>query len=105
MIEYKTRYRASSPKKGDGVWIEGKIPEKPMAIGANGRIVRIDWQAREAMVLFTDPAKQLTFEFDDLKSCWNDVLNSYIVEEPYVTNTLNDHDNNPGPDDDMPSGS
>jgi hypothetical protein len=94
MIEYKTRRRETYPRRGDGVWIEGRVPDKPMAQGVNGTIVRLDWDTREAIVLLD--GKQRTFEFDELRSCWNDVLNAYIVEEPYVednnTAHINGHD-------------
>jgi hypothetical protein len=82
MIEYRTRRRESDPKRGDRVWIEGKIPDKPLAIGSNGFIARIDWQEREAVIVLD--GKQLTMELSELRNCWNDVLGSYIVEEPYV---------------------
>lgn len=82
MIEYKTRRRTSNPQKGDKVWIEGKIPDKPMAQGANGTVVLIKWQDREVIILLD--GKQVTMEMDELQNCWCDGLNSYIVEEPYV---------------------
>ena len=91
MIEYKTRRRESNPSIGDRVWIEGRIPDKPMAQGANGQIVMILWQYREVVILLD--GKQVTMEMDELRNCWNDVLGTYIVEEPYV-----DKDNADGDD-------
>lgn len=82
MIEYKTRRRASDPRRGEKVWIEGKIPANPLAHGSSGFIAVLDYTERECVVILE--GRQETFSFEDLKNCWCDGLNSYIVEEPYV---------------------
>jgi hypothetical protein len=97
MIEYKTRRRNSNAKCGDRVWQEGKVEGKPLAIGKNGYIARIDWEEKEAMVLWDENLGMTSYDLEVLRDCWSDSLGGiYIMEEPYVeknnTITLNGRD-------------
>lgn len=80
MIEYKTRYRASRPRLGDKVWIEGKVPDEPLRQGNNGTIIFINWAEREVIVLLD--SKQVTYDMSDFNGKWCDATNSYLMEEP-----------------------
>jgi len=81
MIQYVTRRRTVNPRRGDKVWIEGKVPDQPMKQGSNGFIAVINYEEQECVIVLE--GKQVTMDLDELRDCWCDALDSYIVEEPY----------------------
>jgi len=87
MIEYKTRRRESQARVGDRVSIEGRKRENVFEV--NGKIIRIDWQERQAIVLFD--TSQETIDLDELRDCWTDAVGGYyLMEEPYDPNSSAD---------------